>query len=208
MPEPKFMRSQRRRDPKCKADENSLAERPTKKTATTTSKDGKTRNAQAAAGPSKEALFMSKHAAEFDSHSVEEESGSGVHVKQERQNVNNTTIALTQSPRAEFARPSGSMSPLVIVPTPPSVITTGRDVDQDDVIVAILSQDTWDDKMTEMTVDNLCERARNRTSGGQLFDQQYLDRSLDRLDSAGISAERRSAVVGLLQTALRRLLSD
>ena len=207
MPEPKFTKSQRRDESKRKADESPPAERPTKKTSTTEFRNGK-RQAKVTADPSKEALFQAKHAAEFDSHSVEEESASQVQVKPERLHVNGTTVALPQYPKVPSAMPSGSMSPLVIVPTPRSVINTEHDVDQDDVIVAILSQDTWDDNMTKMAVDNLFERARYRTSGGHLFDAEYLDRLLDRLDSAGIKAKRRSEVVGLLKISSRRLLSD
>jgi len=104
--------------------------------------------------------------------------------------------------------PAGSMSPLVVVPTARSVATAGNDADQDDVIVAILSQDAWDDQMTKMTVDNLCERTKRRTSGGHLYNVKYLNRLLYRLDNAGISAERRFQVFSLTQTVFRQMLSD
>jgi hypothetical protein len=206
MTETKFTRSQQRAESKRKADEVLPPERPAKLRANARSGGGE-KGPQAPSSQSKEALFMARHAAEFDSHSVGQERGSQVQVKQERQRSDGFTPARTESARVQHTIPPGSTSPLVIVPTPRNAIVVGNDADQDDVIVAILSQDTWDDKMRKMTVDNLSDRAKHRTSGGHLFDAGYLNQLLDRLDNAGINAERRSEVVGQLQSVFRQLLS-
>jgi len=206
MTEPKFTRSQQRAESKREADEVLPPERPAKLRANARSGDGH-EEPQTPSSQSKEALFMARHAAEFDSHSVGKECGSRVQVKQERQRSDGSTPARPESARVQHTMPPGSTSPLVIVPTPRNAIVVGNNADQDDVIVAILSQDTWDDKMTKMTVDNLSDRAKHRTSGGHLFDAVYLNQLLDRLDNAGINAERRSEVVGQLKSVFRHLLS-
>lgn len=206
MPQPKATESQRRIEAKRKADGELTPERPTKITAITKASDQQ-RRAQATNNKSKEGLFKANTAINFGRRSAGQGSGSRVQVRQERQHVDGATTTLAHPAQERSAIPMGRMSSLVVLPTPQSVITTGNDVDQDDVIVAILSQDIWDDKMTKMTVDNLAERARDCKSGGHLFDVAYLDRLLSRFDSAGITAERRSEVVGLLQTAFKRSLS-
>jgi len=206
MPEPKFTRSHGRAESKRKAEENLPAGPPTKTTATTKSKDAK-RRPKATGARSKKTSFKQKHAAEFDSHFLQEECSRQVQAKQERRHGDGTASSPTQSTRVGSAIPLGSTSPLVVVPTPRNAIAAEKDTDQDDVMVAILSQATWDNKMTRMTVDNLAERAKCRTSGGHLFDVDYINQLLGRLDNAAINAERRSEVVSLLQTAFKQLLS-
>lgn len=205
MPQLKFTRSQQLAESKRKADESLPSERPIKLSAIATPGDGKSR-VQATGGQSQEALFKIRHAAGFDDHSVGEGRSSPAQVKRERHRGDETSTAPTRAMSVEEAPTPGSMSPLVIVPTPRDTIVARND-DQDDVIVAILSQDTWDEKMTNMTVDTLSERARRRAGGGQLFDMEYLIQFLHRLDNAGISAERRSEVVHQLQSVLGHFLS-
>jgi hypothetical protein len=205
MPELKLTRSQQRAESKRKADEGLPSERPMKLSAIAARSDGKSR-IQAIGGQSQEALFKARHAAEFDDHSVGEGGSSQAQVKRERHDGEETSTALTRPMSVEQAPTPGIMSPLVIVPTPRNTIVARND-DQDDVIVAILSQDTWDEKMTNMTVDTLSERARRRAGGGHLFDMDYLIQFLHRLDNAGISAERRSEVVHQLQSVFRHFLS-
>lgn len=72
MTEPNFTNSQQRAESKRKADEVLPPERPAKLRATARSGDGK-KEPQTPNGQSKEALFMARHAAEFDSHSVGKE---------------------------------------------------------------------------------------------------------------------------------------
>lgn len=205
MPQLKFTRSQQRAESKRKADESLPSERPLKLSAIATPRDGRSR-IQATGGQSQEALFKVRHAAEFDDHSVGEGGSSPAQVKRERHHGDEASTSLTRAMSVEQAPTSGSMSPLVIVPTPRDTIVARND-DQDDVIVADLSQDTWDEKMTNMTVDTLSERARRRAGGGQLFDMDYLIQFLHRLDNAGISAERRSEVVHQLQSVPGHSLS-
>lgn len=72
MAEPKFTISQQRAESKRKADEDIPPERPAKLRATARSGDRR-KEPQILNGQSTEALFMARHAAEFDNHSVGKE---------------------------------------------------------------------------------------------------------------------------------------
>jgi hypothetical protein len=76
-------------------------------------------------------------------------------------------------------------------------------VDQEGIFVAILSQGFWDLNMTKPATENLSERARQVAARGQVFDVEYVNRIVERLDRTGIEAVRRSQVVNLLKDELK-----
>jgi hypothetical protein len=80
-------------------------------------------------------------------------------------------------------------------------------VDQEGIFVAILSQGSWDLNMTKPATENLSERARQVAAHGQVFDVEYVNRIVERLDRTGIEAVRRSQVVNLLKDELRQTLA-
>jgi hypothetical protein len=162
---------------------------------------------QAAAGQSEEALFKIKYAAEFDNESDREDTGGQIQVKREPRSGDLPAAAYGQPAVESIASTPDETLTLPAVETPRRATATQDGVDQEDVLVAILSQASWDSKMTEMTVKALSERAKERTAGGHLFDTGYLDKLFARLDGAGINAERRSEVVVLLQKAFTDVLS-
>jgi hypothetical protein len=61
-------------------------------------------------------------------------------------------------------------------------------VDQEGIFVAILSQGSWDLNMTKPATENLSERARQVAAHGQVFDVEYVNRIVERLDRTGIEA--------------------
>lgn len=176
---------------------------------------GKRRKAgKTSATSSEEALFKIRHATEFDDESASDKSDNRIQVKQEPED--DCSVAVTprrvtrSSARAATETPSNTrIKSAAVTPRKLSKTTSSRDdTDQDDIFVAILSQSSWDLKMTESAVENLSQRARQTATNGQLFDMAYVDSIITRLDRTGIEPVRRSQVVGLLQEFLRHSLSD
>ena len=144
-------------------------------------------------------MFKIRHAEEFDTSSAQEVSSGQVMVKREHQNGDSSASAYTQPVVVIPASPSVHALHPADLETPQRAVTVQDEADHEDVFVAILSQASWDIKMTEMTMSSLSERTERCAGGGRLFDMEYLDTLFKRLDSTGIDAERRTQVVALLQ---------
>lgn len=162
---------------------------------------------QATSGRSEEALFKIRYAAEFDDESVLD-SGSHANVKHEQQDVDNTAVEL-----AQFVDPAPS-GPQDRTPSLPAIASSqyassARDgFHQEDVFVAILSQASWDSRMTQMAVDNLARRAQQKATPGHLFDQAYINGLIRLIDTTGVEPERRAQVITMLRASLREPLAD
>lgn len=152
-----------------------------------------------------EALFKIRHAAEFDDKSVTDIGGQK-NVKQEEQQLDNGNAAeASQSAIYMTGSRTNHGTSLPRPATKPDSAFTDR-VDQEDILVTILSQTTWDTKMTQATVKSLAERAQQKASPGNLSDATYIDGLLTRLDMSGIQTGRRTEIVAMLQGALHELL--
>jgi hypothetical protein len=115
-------------------------------------------------GQSEEALFKIRHAAEFDTESVEDD-GEQVQVKQEQQEDEITVwspMRLRSATRTPRCTPRGTKSiPDVTIPQATSGTSASREsVDQEGIFVAILSQGSCDLNMTKSATENLSQRAR------------------------------------------------
>lgn len=150
-------------------------------------------------GQSEEDLFKIRHAAEFDTESVGPDDYSQVQVKQEGQDRETPAVSrmhlrsATATPHR--VRPSYAQR----TPQTAGAANSSRPGEhQDGIFIAILSQSSWDDKMTKTTVENLSQRAQQVASAGQLFDVAYVDSIIEQLDRSSIENERRSQVIGLL----------
>lgn len=144
---------------------------------------------QATIGQSEEALFKIRYAAEFDDESVRS-IGCQANVKHEQQDLDDTASESVQLVSTVPASPSDH------APLPPAIASfqdanSARDgVHQENVFVAILSQGSWDIKMTQMAVDDLARRAQQNAPPGHLFDQAYINGLIRLLDTTGVDAER------------------
>jgi hypothetical protein len=206
MPKNKSPESQRRANQKCKAVNDQPIRWHSRKRTTAKSRDGRTRS-QTTGDRSEATSFKINYAEEFDSGSVEEVSRSHVKVEREEQSDDGLAPAYKQPVVIIPANPPTHTTP------PPAVVTPQRaairdETDPENVLVTILSQASWDNRMTEMTVNTLFERAKSCAGVGHLFDPEFLDRLFRRLDSAGIDAECRSQVVTLFQRTLETSLSQ
>jgi hypothetical protein len=132
-------------------------------------------------------------------------------VKQEQQEDEITVwspMRLRSATRTPRCTPRGTKSiPDVTIPQATSGTSASREsVDQEGIFVAILSQGSWDLDMTKSATENLSQRARQVAARGQVFDVEYVNRIVERLDSTGIEAVRRSQVVQLLKDGVRQTL--
>lgn len=129
-------------------------------------------------------------------------------MKHEQQDVDNTAVEL-----AQFVDPAPS-GPQDRTPSLPAIASSqyassARDgVHQEDVFVAILSQASWDSRMTQMAVDNLARRAQQKATPGHLFDQAYINGLIRLIDTTGVEPERRAQVITMLRASLREPLAD
>jgi hypothetical protein len=159
-------------------------------------------------GLSEEALFRIRHAAEFDDESVVAGNNNLVQVKEEQQDDD----LLPRSP----SRPTDTTGSPYRARSTPTVAASRAisdsdglrsEVDQESIFVAILSQGSWDLRMTESAIENLSHRAREQAAQGQVFDVTYVNGIIERLDRMGVEASRRSQVVTPLQNGLRKSLT-
>lgn len=162
---------------------------------------------QATVDPSEEALFKIRYAAEFDNESVGS-IGSQAIVKHEQKDLDDTA---SESVQFVSTVPVG---PPDHPPLPPAMSSSqdansARDgVHQEDVLIAILSQGSWDIRMTQMAVDDLARRAQQNATPGHLFDQAYINGLIRVLDTTGVEAQRRSQVITMLRASLREPLAE
>lgn len=193
-------------------DDGAAAQSSSKKTSASHGK--KSKSQQSPAGPSEEALFKIRHAAEFDGESIQGEPDGRIQVKQEPDDDCLTTVSPRRTTRSSARLAKDTPCDTKLTPTACDTgqvskpTATRDDANQETVFVAILSQASckWDLRMTESAIENLSRRARQRAANGQLFDVAYVRSIIDRLDRAGIEDARRSHVVTLLQTRLRHSL--
>jgi hypothetical protein len=131
-----------------------------------------------------------------------------VQVKEEQQDGDSFPVSssrptdTTGSPHRAWSTPTVAAPQAIVDDNGPR-----SEVDQKSVFVAILSQGSWDLRMTESAIENLSHRAREQTAQGQVFDVTYVNDIIERLDRTGIEAGRRSQVVKLLQNGLRESLT-
>lgn len=165
------------------------------------------RENQATGDQSKEALFKIRHAAEFDDESVRD-SGDLASVKHEQEDLDDTAMELVQSVSTVHAG-SPDLAPLPLTMTPTQVANSARDdIHQEDIFVAILSQGSWDARMTQIAVDDLARRAQQNTTPGHIFNQTYVGGLIRLLDTKGVGVERRSQIISMLRTSLREPLAQ
>lgn len=193
MPESKHQHQQaagkRKADNALSADGNA-SKRPTVKP------EARLPAADLASGQSEEALFKIKHASEFDTESVAEDSG--IRVKDEKQDDDTSALPLMRQERA---------TPAIGTPrTVGGVSSSHEGTNQEGTLVSILSQGSWEFKMTELAIANLSHRARQAAARGQAFDVAYVNSIIERLDCTGIEAGRRSQVIELLKDEFRQSL--
>lgn len=162
---------------------------------------------QATIGQSEEALFKIRYAAEFDDESVRSIGNQAI-VKHEQKDLDDTASESVQFVSTVSDGPSDRAPLLSAIASSQDANSTRDGVHQEDVFIAILSQGSWDIKMTQMAVDDLARRAQKNATPGHLFDQAYINGLIRLLDTTSVEAERRSQVITMLRTSLREPLAE